>query len=232
MSSSRPWYAARSARPKATFSTRMSRSNRALPVGERRVDLGRLGVHEVGLDRVAVPPEQRVGERAVAPVDAAAMEVDEEQRHRVQQPVAVRRRDLAEAHQQAPVLHRVAQVLGHEDRVAALGARREAEGAHRRQARLLEVAQDLELGLGDVLGELLERVHEPVGDEEPDEVPRRPDRQLAERVAGRLPLLERQLPRQVEQARDLVAEAEPGERHRRDRRAGRERVRPACGGTS
>ena len=61
----------------------------ALPVGQARVDLARLGVDEIGLDPVAVTPEQRVRERAVAPVDAAPMEVDEERRHRVEQPVAV-----------------------------------------------------------------------------------------------------------------------------------------------
>ena len=126
------------------------------------MDLARLGVDEIGLDRVAVAPEQRVRERAVAPVDAAAVEVDEEQRHRVQQPVAVGGRDLPEAHQQAPVLHRVAQVLGHEDRVAALGPCREAEGTNGRQPGFLEVAQDLELGLGDRSGSSLSAYTRPL----------------------------------------------------------------------
>ena len=141
----RPWYAREVGEAEGDVLDEDVEVEPALAVGERRVDLARLGVDEVGLDPVAVPPEQRVRERAVAPVDAAAMEVDEQQRHRVEQPVAVRRRHLAEAHQQAPVLQRVAQVLGHEDRVAALGPLREAEGAHRRQARLLEVAQDVVL---------------------------------------------------------------------------------------
>ena len=34
----------------------------ALPVGQRRVDLAGLGIHQEGLDPVAVAPEQRVGQ--------------------------------------------------------------------------------------------------------------------------------------------------------------------------
>ena len=72
------------------------------------------------------------------------MEVDEEQRHRVEQAVAVGRRHRAEPHQQAPVLDRVAEVLGDEDRVAAVGALGEADRADGRQAGVLEVAQDVD----------------------------------------------------------------------------------------
>ena len=83
---------------------------RALAVGQRGMDLARLGVDEVGLDLVAVAPEERVGERAVAPVDAAPMEVDEQRRHRVEQPVAVGLRPGRQTHQQPPVLERVGEV--------------------------------------------------------------------------------------------------------------------------
>ena len=85
------------------------------------MDLARLGVHEVGLDAVAVPPEQGVGEGAVAPEDAAAVEIDEERGHRVQEPVAIRAGAQREAHQQAPVLDRVRQVFGDEDGRPPLG---------------------------------------------------------------------------------------------------------------
>ena len=50
----------------------------ALAVGQARMDLARLGIDEVGLDLVAVAPEERVRERAVAPVDAGPVEIDEQ----------------------------------------------------------------------------------------------------------------------------------------------------------
>ena len=59
----------------------------ALPVGQGRVDLARLGVDEERLDPIAVTPEQGVGERAVAPEHAAAMQVDEQPGHGVEQAV-------------------------------------------------------------------------------------------------------------------------------------------------
>ena len=87
----------------------------ALAVRQRRVDLARLGVDEEGLDLVAVTTEERVGERAIAPEHAGSVEVHEQPRHRVEQPVAVRPRAEREAHEQAAVLDRELQVLGHED---------------------------------------------------------------------------------------------------------------------
>ena len=104
-----------------------------LAVGQGRVDLARLGVDEVRLDPVAVAPEQRVRERAVAPVDAAPMEVDEEQRHRVEEAVAMDARAGREPHQQPPVLERVGEVLRGEDRTVRGPATRRA-GRRRRPA--------------------------------------------------------------------------------------------------
>ena len=106
----------------------------------------------------------------------------------------------------------MAEVLGDEDRVAALRPRREADRTDRGQAGVLEVAQDPVLALGDLAGELLEGVDEALEDEEPDEVPRRPDRQLAEPVARVAPAAQRPLPGQVEQVR-LLGQAllRPGE---------------------
>ena len=54
---------------------------RTLPVGEGRVDLARLGIDEVSLDPVAIAAEERVRERAIAPVDAGPVEVHEQGRH-------------------------------------------------------------------------------------------------------------------------------------------------------
>ena len=71
--------------------------------------------------------------------------------------------------------------------------------------------------------QLLERVHDAVRDEEPDEVARRADRQLAEPASVARPVGEGLLPRQVEERRDLVAEPEAREGHatRRGPRGGR-----------
>ena len=85
------------------------------------MDLARLGIHEERLDLVAVTAEQRVRERAVAPVHAGPMEIDEQPRHGVEQPVAIRARAQREAQQQAPVLDRVREVFGREDGRVALG---------------------------------------------------------------------------------------------------------------
>ena len=151
------------------------------------------------------------------------MEVHEEQRHGIQQPLAVAGADGPEPHQQAPVLHRVAQVLRDQDRVAAARTLGQAHGPDRRQAGILEVAQDVELAVRDLGRQLLERVDDAARDEEADEVPRRADGQLPEAVGGGVPAIERQLPWQVEERGDLVAEAEA--REHQDRVAGARRVR-------
>ena len=174
------------------------------------MDLARLGVDEVGLDLVAVAAEESVGERAVAPVDAGSMQVDEERRHRVEQPLAVRPGSEREPHQQAAVLDRVGEVLGREDRLVAARPRRQADGRDGRQTGRLEPAQDVELGGRDMDGLFLERDDPIVLDEEADEMARRADRQLPEGQAVR-PVGQRQVPRQVEQSRAAAAQSQARE---------------------
>ena len=58
----------------------------ALPAAQRRVHLGGLGVDQPGLQQLAVAGEQRVGQRAVTPEDAVAVQFDQQPGHRVQQP--------------------------------------------------------------------------------------------------------------------------------------------------
>ena len=99
------------------------------------MDLARLGVDEIGLDPVAVAPEQRVRQRAVAPVDAVAVEVDEQERHRVEEPVAVDAGAGRQAHQQPPVLERVGEILRRQDRHGPLRDLGQAGGVDRRQRR-------------------------------------------------------------------------------------------------
>ena len=74
------------------------------------------------------------------------------------------------------------QVFGGEDGRVALRLLRQADRGHGRQAGHLEPAKDLEFGFGDPSRFLLERERPPVEDDEADEVSRRPDRQVAERV--------------------------------------------------
>ena len=173
----------------------------ALAVGQRRVDLARLGIDEERLDLVAVAPEEGVGERAVAPVHAGPVEVDQEGRHRVEQAIPVRDRSRGQSHQQPPVLQRMGEVGGHEDGRRSLGRLGQADGLDRRQLDRLEVAEDLVLAPGDLERLLLEGVQPVVVDEEADEVPRGPDRQLAQVVVGRGPVREGALPGQPEQTR-------------------------------
>ena len=160
-----------------------------LSVRQRRVDLARLGVDEEGLDLVAVATEQRVGERAIAPEHAGSVEVHQEPRHRVEQPVAVWPRAQRESHEQAAVLDRELQVFGHDDGRVALRGRREPHGRHGRQALRLEVAQHRELGGRHLERLLLERIGSAAAGEEPDEMARGADGQLANAHPGDRPVL-------------------------------------------
>ena len=146
------------------------------------MDLARLGVDEIGLDLVAVPAEQGVRQRAVAPEHARAMEVDQQRRHRIEQSVAIRAGPEREAHQQAAVLDRVGQVFGRRgwpSRRRTRSARPTAVTAG--SPRALEPPQHVELRRGDLARLLLQGVRPPVEDEEPHEVTRRADRQVTER---------------------------------------------------
>ena len=73
------------------------------------------------------------------------------------------------------------------------------------------MAQDVELVGRDLEGLLLERERLPVDHEEPDEVARRADRQVAEVERRRRPRRERQLPGQLDQLAGAVAQPEPRE---------------------
>jgi hypothetical protein len=70
------------------------------------------------------------------------------------------------------------------------------------------VAQHVELVARDRQRLLLEREGQPVDDDESDEVPRRPDRQVAELERLGRPGAERQLPGQIEQPRATIAQPE------------------------
>jgi hypothetical protein len=88
---------------------------RALPVRQLRVNLARLGIDQERLNPVAIAPEQRVRQRAVAPEDPSPVEIHEEPRHRIEKARAVWPGPDREAHHQSPVLERVLQVFGDQD---------------------------------------------------------------------------------------------------------------------
>ena len=173
------------------------------------MDLAGLGVDEERLDLVAVATEQRVRQRAVAPEHACPMEVDQQPCHRIEEPVPVRAGTEREAHQQAAVLDREREVLGHEDRRVTLWRFGDADGLDRRQAECLEVPEHVELRPADRQRLLLERVSPVARDEEADEVTGGTDGQFAELERIGRPVRERKLPRQVEQDPGAIAESQP-----------------------
>ncbi len=139
------------------------------------------------------------------------MQVDEQPGHRVEEPVPIAARLQRDAHQEAPVLERVAQELRDQDAGPLVGALREPDRPDGRQADVLQVQEGVVLAAGDLERLLLERVERPVDHDETHEVARRTDRQLAEDDAVGTPVTERQLPRKVEQALRWLPEPKTGE---------------------
>jgi hypothetical protein len=178
-----------------------------LAVGETRMDLAGLGVDQDRLEGLAVALEEGVGQRAVAPEHAGAVQVHQQDRHRVQQPLAV----LGQARQpleQPPVLPGMGQELGDQDGVAAGRLLDQPDRRHRRQRPRLEVAQHLVLLAGDPGRQLLERVQDAVGEHEADRVAARTDGQLPEVRDVRRPALQRLEPWQREQTGRRPAQAD------------------------
>jgi hypothetical protein len=68
------------------------------------------------------------------------------------------------------------------------------------------MSQDLELGIGDAQGLLLQGKRQAVRNEEPDEMTRRADRQVTELEGLGGPRRERLLPGQVQQACSAIAQ--------------------------
>ncbi len=175
---------------------------RALAGGELAVQVARLGVHEEGGERLRVAPEQRVRQRHVAPVEAHEVQAHEEDGERVDEARGrVRPQRLAE---QRAVGERELEVLGDEHGLEPLAVRVLAPGddAHRDDARHLEPAelpQQLVLAVRDRLADLLDRDHPPGEADEPHDVPRDAAGEGGERL--RRPLLERDVPGQVEERR-------------------------------
>lgn len=73
------------------------------------------------------------------------------------------------------------------------------------------MSQDLELGVCDAQGLLLQRKREAVGDEKANQVTGRTDRQIAELEGLGRPRREGLLPGQIEQTRSASAQPQPRE---------------------
>ena len=170
----------------------------ALAVREVRMHLARFRVHEERLDSVAVTPEERVRERAVAPEHATAVQVDEQPCHRVEESCPVHARTEREPCEQPSELEGVPEVLGDEDRAAPAPVLRDSHREDRGQPDPLEVGEDGVFALGGQDRQFLERDQRAIDLQEPDEVTRgaNVERPEGERVR---PVGQRQLPRQIEQ---------------------------------
>jgi hypothetical protein len=142
------------------------------------------------------------------------VEVDEEERHRVEKAIAIAVRARRESHEEAPVLERVSEVLGRKDRGRAVRCLRDPRRADGRQAGRLQPEKDLVLAAADRERQLLERIECAVDRQEADEMPRRPDGQLPEREGPGGPVAERLLPRQLYEGDRRIAKTEAGERRR------------------
>ena len=169
-----------------------------LPVGELPVQFARLRVDEVGGERAGVAAEERVRQRAVAPEEAADVEPSEQLRERVQEvraQVGDRR-----AGEEGAVGERVLEVLRDQDRVEIRAARRhDSDRFDDRQSLSLEAAEQRPLTARGPFRQLLERVEVAVVLDEPHDVAADAADQVDE--ARRVPLLERRVPGQVEEAR-------------------------------
>jgi len=160
------------------------------------VGLAGLGIHEVGLDRAAVSSEERVRQRTIAPVDTGSVKVDEERRHRVQEPVAVAVGGHRDTHEEAPVLERVAEVFRDKDGGVLARTLRDPDRADGRQRQRFEANEHLVLVASVVDRLFLQRIGGLVDDDKPDEMARRAHRQVAQDRLVSAPVLQRQLPRQ------------------------------------
>ncbi len=162
------------------------------------MQLAGLGVDEVGGERAGVAAEERVRERAVAPEEAADVQPREQLGERVQQMRAqVGERGAAE---ERAVGKRVLEVARDQDRVEVVVASGDdADRLDDRQRLALEAPQQRPLAARRPLGQLLQRVERAVVLDEAHDVAADAADQVDE--ARRLPLLERLLPRQVEEAR-------------------------------
>ena len=140
------------------------------------------------------------------PSDAGPVKVDEQGRHRVEEPVAVRPGSEREPHEQTAVLDRVGEVLGDEDGAIALRVLGKPGRGDGGQLRGLEAAQNVEFGPGHVARLFLEGERLAADHEEADKMARRPDRQVAECQVLVTPGRQWQVPGELEEPGAAVSQ--------------------------
>lgn len=172
-----------------------------LPVGEVAVQLPCLRIDEVGRERPGVPPEQRVREGAVPPVEADEVQANEQASQRVDelQPCIGDATDEEE-----PVRQGELEVAGDEHVLQRFTVRRppvphRPDRLDHGQGFLLEAAEETVLTRREPWWQLLQGVDGSVVLDEADDVPVDAARDLDEALV--VPLLERPLPRQVQEVR-------------------------------
>ncbi len=175
-----------------------------LPGAQLRVQITGLGVHEIRGVRARVPPEEGVGQRAVAPREPRQMQPHQQHGQRVHQPVHRRRTHGGLEHR--AVRHRTAEVPGDQHRLQRIArlvgaAGDHAEGVHRRDAQPVQVAQQPVLAQRGPLGELLDGDHLVARAGVAHDVPGDTAGERDQVVLG--PLLQGQVPRQFEEQRGV-----------------------------
>ena len=187
--------ASRSSSSPATFSSAICRSCAALPVAQLRMEIARLGIDQVGRERAGIAPEERVGERAVAPEEAREVDAHEQLGERVEQAVAqvgtpgpLKSRRYGSEKSRCRVISTASAPGGPRP-----GARDDADGLDHRHDLVGQLAQQPVLVPRDARRQRLERVeHVAVADEAHD-VAVDAARHLDDALA--LPLGERLAPR-------------------------------------
>src|SRR5918996_445745 len=174
----------------------------SLAVAERRVQLARLGVDEVGREVARVAAKERVREGAVAPEETAEVQAHEQSGERVQER-AERCREEPPPKDDA-VRERVVEVARDEDGGKLLALPRtpvphDRDGRHRRQIVALQAPKEPVLALADLRRKLLQRVVRAVSLDEADDVTSDPALELDDELRG--PPGERKMPGEVEKAR-------------------------------
>ena len=178
------------------------------------MDLRRLGVDEMGLDRLAVADEERVGQRAVAPEHAGAVQFHQQGRNRRQQLCAQRRLGGRQAHKQAAELPGALKEAGDQQPVVGLAPQHGARRADGGQRARLERTQDVVLAGDDAVRGLFDGQQLAVDLDEADDVTARSHRDVAERDGDGIPVGERRQPRECEQRRRRGAQLDLRRAHR------------------
>ena len=179
----------------------------ALAVRKTFMDLAGLAVDEIGLQPLPVAHEQGVGQRAISPEEAHAVEVDQQAGHGIEELVPIAVLALGEAHEQATELEGASQVPRQDDGAVIARARDQPAGLDRGGAASFQLSQHVVFLLPDQQGQLLERDDGALHDGESHHVAAGTHRQVDELEVPRGPPLQGPIPGHLHQRLVAVAEA-------------------------